>query len=161
LLVTDSVVGGRVVMKEQCGACSNFLLRSGILHNWFQWCLRADELFSDSLHGWVLEFFQQFLAFCWRLVTLNIRHLQLTLDQPWNVNAIRKPLSGLKNVLQKPHNAFQRFSSWFAELRTKLDADTLLDFAIHHRQNETWSQKSTRIKIVCVHSAVSRGRLMQ
>jgi hypothetical protein len=30
-------------------------------------------------------------------------------------------------------------SSVFTELHTKLDADTLLDFAIHHRQNETQS----------------------
>jgi hypothetical protein len=53
------------------------------------------------------------------------------------VNVIQKPLSGLKNILQKPHEIFQGFSSTFTELHTKLDADTLLDFAIHHRQNET------------------------
>jgi hypothetical protein len=39
------------------------------------------------------------------LVALNVRHLQLTLDKPSNVNAIQKPLSGIKNVLQKPHEA--------------------------------------------------------
>jgi hypothetical protein len=37
----------------------------------------------------------------------------------------------------------------------------LLNFAIHHKQNETQSQKSAHVKTVCVHSAVSRGRLMQ
>jgi hypothetical protein len=50
------------------------------------------------------------------------------------VNAIQKPLSDLENVLQKPHKGF---GSRFTELHAKLDADTLLDFAIHHRQNET------------------------
>jgi hypothetical protein len=32
---------------------------------------------------------------------------------------------------------FKGFGSGFAELHVKLDADTLLDFAIHRRQNET------------------------
>jgi hypothetical protein len=49
------------------------------------------------------------------------------------MNAIQKLLSGLKNVLPKPHKAF---CSRFTELHTKLDADTF-DFAVHHRQNET------------------------
>jgi hypothetical protein len=44
--------GGVVVMKEQCGACSNLLLRSpGELHNLSQRCLRAYGLFSDCLRG--------------------------------------------------------------------------------------------------------------
>jgi hypothetical protein len=37
----------------------------------------------------------------------------------------------------------------------------LLDFAIHRRQNETRKSKSTRVKAMRVHSAVSHGRLMQ
>jgi hypothetical protein len=49
----------------------------------------------------------------------------------------------------------------FTELHAKLDADTLLDFAIHRRQNETQSGKSTRVKTMRVHSAVSHGRLME
>jgi hypothetical protein len=53
------------------------------------------------------------------------------------------------------------FSSGFTELHTKLDADTQLDFAIHRRQNETQSQKSTCIETMHVHSAVSSDRLMQ
>jgi hypothetical protein len=77
------------------------------------------------------------------------------------MNAIQKPLSSLKNVLQKPHEASQGFCSRFTELHTKLDADTLLDFAIHHRENKTRSQKSTHVKTMRVHSAVSHGRLMQ
>jgi hypothetical protein len=48
------------------------------------------------------------------------------------VNAIEKLPSGLKNVLQKPKH-FKGFGSGFIKLHTKLDADTLLDFAIHHR----------------------------
>jgi hypothetical protein len=76
------------------------------------------------------------------------------------VNPIQKPLSNLNNVLQKPHEAFQGFWYGFTEIHAKLDADTLLDFAIHHRQKER-SQKSTRVKTMHFHSAVSRGRLMQ
>jgi hypothetical protein len=53
------------------------------------------------------------------------------------MNAIQKQLSGLKNVLQKPHEAFKGFGSRFTELHAKLDADALLVFATHCRQNET------------------------
>jgi hypothetical protein len=56
---------------------------------------------------------------------------------------------------------FKGFGGGFAELHAKLDADTVLDFAIHGRRNETRSRKSTRVKTMRVHSAVSRGRLMQ
>jgi hypothetical protein len=77
------------------------------------------------------------------------------------MNAIQKPLSGLKNVLQNPHEAFQGFDSRLTELQAKLDADTLLNFATHRRQNETRSRKSTRIKTIHVHSMVSRCRLLQ
>jgi hypothetical protein len=38
----------------------------------------------------------------------------------------------LKNVLQEPHDAFQGFTV----LHRKLDADTLLYFAIHRSQRE-------------------------
>jgi hypothetical protein len=34
------------------------------------------------------------------------------------------------------------FDCEFTELHTKLDTDKLLDFASHHRQNETRSQKA-------------------
>jgi hypothetical protein len=37
------------------------------------------------------------------------------------VNAIENPLSGLKHVLRKPHEAFQGFGSGFTELQKKLD----------------------------------------
>jgi hypothetical protein len=53
------------------------------------------------------------------------------------VNAIQKSLSGLKNVLQKLHKAFQGFRSGFTELDTKLYADMSLDFATHRSQRET------------------------
>jgi hypothetical protein len=77
------------------------------------------------------------------------------------VNVIKKPLSGLKDVLQKPHEVFQGFGSGFTELHAKFDAAMLLDFAIHRRQNETRNRTSTRVKTMRVHSVVSRGRLMQ
>jgi hypothetical protein len=38
---------------------------------------------------------------------------------------------------------------------------TLLDFAIHRRQNETRNRKSIRVKTMLVHSEMSRGRVMQ
>jgi hypothetical protein len=56
---------------------------------------------------------------------------------------------------------FKGFGSGFIKLHAKLDADTLLNFAIYRRQNETRSRKSTCVKTVPVHSMVSRGRLMQ
>jgi hypothetical protein len=92
------------------------------------------------------------------LVALNVRHLQLTLNQPWNVDAIQKPLSVLKKVLQKPHEGF---NIGFRDLHAKLDADTSLDFDIHLKQNETRNRKIIRVKTMLVHCAVSRGRLMQ
>jgi hypothetical protein len=49
---------------------------------------------------------------------------------------------------------FKGFSGRFTELQAKLEADTLLDFAIIRRQNETQSQESTRVKTMLVHSAV-------
>jgi hypothetical protein len=60
------------------------------INNRFQLCLRSHGLFGDCLRGWVLDFFQHFISFCWCLVAPNVCHLQLTLDQPWNVNLIKK-----------------------------------------------------------------------
>jgi hypothetical protein len=56
---------------------------------------------------------------------------------------------------------FKGHGSGFTEPHAKLDVDTLLEFAIHHRQNETRIRKSTRVKTMHVHSSVSRGRLMK
>jgi hypothetical protein len=53
------------------------------------------------------------------------------------MNAIQKLLSGLKNVLQSLTKHFKGFGNGFTGLYAKLDVDTLLDFAIHHRQDET------------------------
>jgi hypothetical protein len=52
---------------------------------------------------------------------------------------------------------FKGFGGGFTELHAKLDADTLLDFAIHRRQNETRCRKGSSVKT----SVVSRGRVMQ
>jgi hypothetical protein len=133
-------VDGLFVIMEQRSACSNFLLRYIKPHNWSWRCLQAHGLFGDSLCGWVLEFFQHFLSFCWCLVTLNVRHLQQTLDQPWNMSAIQKPLFGLKNILKNLTKHFKGFSSGFTKLHTKLAADTLPKFAIHRGQNDTKSK---------------------
>jgi hypothetical protein len=56
---------------------------------------------------------------------------------------------------------FKGFGSAFTKLHAKPDADTLLDFAIHCKQNETRSPKSTRVETMRVYSAVSHGGLMQ
>jgi hypothetical protein len=59
---------------------------------------------------------------------------------------------------------FKGFSIRFTELHAKVDADTLLDFAIHCRQNKTQSKKKkkkARVKTMRVHSMVSHGKLMQ
>jgi hypothetical protein len=77
------------------------------------------------------------------------------------VNVFQKPLSGLGMFSKSLSEHLKDFGSRFTELDTKLDADTLLDFAIHRRQNETRSRKNTHVKRMCVHRAVSRGRLMQ
>jgi hypothetical protein len=58
-------------------------------------------------------------------------------------------------------NHLKSFHSGFTELHAKLDEHALLDFAINRWQNETRSRKSTRVETMRVHSAVSRGRLMQ
>jgi hypothetical protein len=56
---------------------------------------------------------------------------------------------------------FKGFSSEFTELHAICDADTFLDFTIHRGQNETRGRKSVRVKTMWVHSAGSRGILMQ
>jgi hypothetical protein len=55
---------------------------------------------------------------------------------------------------------FKGLGSGFTELHAKLDADTLLDFVIHRRQNEEINGKSTSVETMHAHSMVSRGRLM-
>jgi hypothetical protein len=44
---------------------------------------------------------------------------------------------------------FKGFSKGFTKLHAKLDEDTLLEFAIHHRQNETKSKKHSCKKKAC------------
>jgi hypothetical protein len=51
-----------------------------------------------------LDVFLNFFTGAW---SPQFCHLQLTLDWPGNMNVIQKPLSSLKNVLQKPHEVFQ------------------------------------------------------
>jgi hypothetical protein len=68
-------VDGRVVMTEQCCACSNSLLRSpGKLHNRSQQCLWAHGLSGDSLREWVINFFNIFYRFAgtWSLWKFGI-----------------------------------------------------------------------------------------
>jgi hypothetical protein len=77
------------------------------------------------------------------------------------LNVIQNLLPGSKNVLQSLMKHFKGFGLGFTELHAKLDADTMLDFAIYRKQNNTQSPKSTHVKTMHAHSAVSRGRLMQ
>jgi hypothetical protein len=46
---------------------------------------------------------------------------------------------------------FKGFHSEFTKLHAELDKDTLLDFAIHRRQNETKSKKH-----LCINNAPSQ-----
>jgi hypothetical protein len=54
---------------------------------------------------------------------------------------------------------FKGCGSGFTELDENFYAQTLLNFAIHRRQNETRSRKRILLKTICVNSAVSRGKL--
>jgi hypothetical protein len=53
------------------------------------------------------------------------------------LNVIQKPLFGLKNVLQNFKKHFKTFGSGFTEIHAKFDAETLLDFALHPKENKT------------------------
>jgi hypothetical protein len=76
------------------------------------------------------------------------------------VNVIQNPRSGLKKMFSESLTKhFMGFGSGFTELHAKLDAGTLLDFA--DKTKQTRSRKRARVKTLRVHSAVSRGRLMQ
>jgi hypothetical protein len=70
------------------------------------------------------------------------------------VNAFQNRCPASRRFSKSLTKHFKASGSGFTELHTKLDADTLLDFAIHRRQNEF--EKTIR-----VHSAMSRGTLMQ
>jgi hypothetical protein len=52
------------------------------------------------------------------------------------------------------------FGSGFIKLHAKLDANMLLNFAIHYKQNETQSRK-IHVKTMRIRRAVSHDRLMQ
>jgi hypothetical protein len=100
------------------------------------------------------NFFQHFLSFClcspWMFVNFN-----------WHLTGLEMWISFRNHCLAERMFSknftkhFEGFGSRFTELRAKLDADTLLDFAIHHRQNETWSGKSTHAKTVCSQRGVT------
>jgi hypothetical protein len=53
------------------------------------------------------------------------------------MNVIQKPLYGLRMFSKSLMKHFRGFGGGFTELHAELDADMLLDFAIHHGQNET------------------------
>jgi hypothetical protein len=76
----------------------------------------------DSFCEWVLKSFRHFRSFCWCLFAPKVPYLQLTLDCPWNVDAIQKLLSGFNKSLRKH---FKGIGSGFTDLHTKLDADML------------------------------------
>jgi hypothetical protein len=106
------------------------------------------------------QIFQHFLPFCFAR-SPNIHHLQQTLDWPRNINAIQKPLSGLKNVLQKPHNAFQGFRYRIYRASHKTWCRHVARFCHPSQTKRYTKQNSTRVKTMRVHSTMSRGRLMQ
>jgi hypothetical protein len=72
-----------------------------------------------------------FVIFHWTLIGLEARILLKIHLSAWGMLTI--------NLIKH----FKGFSSRFTKLHTKLNADTLLDFAIHCRQNITVIQKGT------------------
>jgi hypothetical protein len=109
-------------------------------------------LFGNSFHGRVLEFFQNFPRFAgaWSSSSIDTR-LALKFE------CHSKTTIRLKECSESLMKHLKGFGSGFTELHAKLDADTMLNFAIHHREMETRSRKSTSVKTMCVHSAESRG----
>jgi hypothetical protein len=97
----------------RCGRTKSTVLSSYIFSQWPQniavtvksWPHCQDE----QIHGWIVKIFQHFLSFYWCLASLNICHLQLTLNCPWIVSVIQTLLSSSKNVLQETHEIFQGF----------------------------------------------------
>jgi hypothetical protein len=78
------------------------------------------------------------------------------------VEAIKKLLSGLYNVLQKPREAFKGFGTRFTQLHAKVMMQkhclilSSMEYKTKHKVKKALVQKAMR-----VHSAVSGGRLMQ
>jgi hypothetical protein len=81
------------------------------------------------------------------------------------VNAIQKQLFGLKNVLQRPHKAFQRILRWIYQALRKTWCRYVACFAIHCRQKRyTKSEKRSCTNNVCserCHVAEWRNRLSE
>jgi hypothetical protein len=151
-------VGGHIMMKEQCGACSDFLLKSGKLHicsqqrreiSWIVWWR------SSWKSSWIFSPFSVVLmVLCHPERSSSSNDTRPDLKRQWHSETAAR----LKECSPK---ASWSISRGFTELHAKLDADALLNFAIHRRQNETRSQKSTHVKTMRVHSVVSCGSLMQ
>lgn len=109
-------------ISQHCDAHSDFPWGSpGCHQNWFQWRERV-----DGPHRRVHIFSPHFLTFYWWLVALNAHHLKETLNRTWNVHATQKAVFDLKNVRQKPEEAFWGYR--YIKLCTKFDAATLLKF---------------------------------
>jgi hypothetical protein len=133
----------------------------GKLHNWHQRRLRAHVLFGEGLRAWFLDFLNIFRRFAcaWSPWTFFIFNWHSTGLETWM--SLRNRCPAYRMFYKSLTKHFKGFSSGFTELHAKIDVNTLFDFAIHRRQNETRSRKSTRVKTLLVHSVVTRGRLMQ
>jgi hypothetical protein len=118
--------------------------------NWSQWCLWSHGLFDDSLHGRVLQFVLS--TFSVDLLVLCCPEHSSSSPDTWlelKCECYSESTIWLQECSPKD---FKGFGNRFAELLAKLDADTLLFFATHHRQNEKHSWKI---------SACSQCRMMQ
>jgi hypothetical protein len=104
----------------------------------------------DGLCGRVLELFSIFSI------------ILLMLGHPEDLLSSTDTRLAYKMFSRSLPKHFKGSVSRFTELQEKLDIDMLLDSAIHRRQNETPSQKSSCVKkTMRIRSTVSRGRLMQ
>jgi hypothetical protein len=139
-----SFLKNQVHTSQPCGTCSNILLTSpGKLCNWSQQCLQAHGLFGDIFADEFSAIFCNF-AIAWLHWTFAIFNWHSTGLKTWMSFKITV---WLKDCSPKASRSITRVSvSRITELHTKIDADTLLNFAIHCRKNEKRSWKSTHVK---------------
>jgi hypothetical protein len=77
------------------------------------------------------------------------------------VNAIHKPLSGVKNLNQKPHEALKGFRYQIYRDSRKTWCRDVAQFCHPSETKRNTNLKKHSCKAMHAYSAVSRGRLMQ
>jgi hypothetical protein len=108
-------------------------------------------LFGDCLNAWVLEFFSIFSVVFFMLGRHECSSISSDTRPALKRECHSKIAVRPKECSPKASWRFQGFGSGFTELHAELDAATLLDFAIHHRHNETRSLKNTCVRTCSQH----------